>query len=68
MNAVVQYQARPVVRSHLNFKLNEIPRFWFGGDPFITRMFDALSLTFLMVSVILFRVYACSVIRLLTLS
>ncbi len=46
MNAVVQYQARPVVRSHLNFKLNEIPRFWFGGDPFITRMFDALSLTF----------------------
>jgi len=67
MNAVVQYQARPVVRSHLNFKLNEIPRFWFGGDPFITRMFDALSLT-LMVSVILFRVYACFVIRLLTLS
>ena len=23
-----------------------MPRFWFGGDPFRTRMFDALSLTF----------------------
>jgi len=46
MNAIVQNQITPVVRSHLDFKLNEIPRFWFGGDPFITRMFDALSLTF----------------------
>ena len=46
MNAIIQNQITPVVRSHLDFKLNEIPRFWFGGDPFITRMFDALSLTF----------------------
>jgi len=35
-----------VVRSNLDFKLSEIPRYWFGGDPFLTRMFDALSLTF----------------------
>lgn len=46
MNALVKYQAEPVVRSQLDFKLSEIPRFWFGGDPFKTRMFDALSLTF----------------------
>ncbi|MCW8039369.1 MULTISPECIES: metal-dependent hydrolase [Acinetobacter] len=47
MNAHVQYpQINPVVRTQLNFKLDEVPRFWFGGDPFITRMFDALSLTF----------------------
>lgn len=35
-----------VVRSNLDFKLDDIPRFWFGGDAFKTRMFDALSLTF----------------------
>lgn len=46
MNALVKYHVDPVVRSNLNFKLSEIPRFWFGGDPFKTRMFDALSLTF----------------------
>ncbi|WP_111860319.1 metal-dependent hydrolase [Acinetobacter sp. CFCC 10889] len=42
----VKHQVDPVVRSNLDFKLNEVPRFWFGGDPFKTRMFDALSLTF----------------------
>ncbi|MBU3847788.1 MAG: metal-dependent hydrolase [Candidatus Acinetobacter avistercoris] len=46
MNAFTQYSVQPVVRKDLNFKLDEIPRFWFGGDPFKTRMFDALSLTF----------------------
>ena len=46
MNAFTQYTVEPVVRKNLNFKLDEIPRFWFGGDPFKTRMFDALSLTF----------------------
>lgn len=46
MNAFTQYAVEPVVRKNLNFKLDEIPRFWFGGDPFKTRMFDALSLTF----------------------
>ena len=46
MNTIAQYQVEPVVRSNLDFKLHEVPRFWFGGDPFITRVFDALSLTF----------------------
>lgn len=46
MNAQVQYQVDPVVRTQLDFKLEEIPRFWFAGDPFRTRIFDALSLTF----------------------
>ncbi len=46
MNALVKYQVEPVVRTNLDFKLDQAPRFWFGGDPFITRMFDALSLTF----------------------
>ncbi|AXY55827.1 metal-dependent hydrolase [Acinetobacter chinensis] len=46
MNAYVQHQVDPVVRSNLDFKLSEVPRFWFGGDPFRTRLFDALSLTF----------------------
>lgn len=46
MNALVKYQVDPVVRTNLDFKLDQAPRFWFDGDPFITRMFDALSLTF----------------------
>lgn len=47
MNAGTRYpQARPAVRTQLDFKLDEVPRFWFGGDPYLTRMFDALSLTF----------------------
>ncbi|RKG34360.1 metal-dependent hydrolase [Acinetobacter guerrae] len=46
MNALVQYQVDPVVRSKLDFKLEDVPRFWFAGDPFRTRVFDALSLTF----------------------
>lgn len=46
MNAYVKHQVDPVVRTDLDFKLNEVPRFWFDQDPFRTRMFDALSLTF----------------------
>lgn len=46
MNAPLISSVQPVVRSNLDFKLSEIPRYWFGGDPFLTRMFDALSLTF----------------------
>ena len=46
MNAIVTTPVEPIVRTQLNFKLDEVPRFWFGGDPFLTRMFDALSLTF----------------------
>lgn len=46
MNAVVHQHIEPVVRTQLDFKLEDIPRFWFGNDPFRTRFFDALSLTF----------------------
>lgn len=46
MNALVQYHVAPTVRSNLDFKLADVPRYWFAGDPFLTRMFDALSLTF----------------------
>lgn len=46
MNAAVYFHRPPVVRRDLDFKLHEVPRFWFGNDPFKTRMFDALSLTF----------------------
>jgi predicted metal-dependent hydrolase len=46
MNALVQYHATPIVRTNLDFKLADVPRYWFAGDPFLTRMFDALSLTF----------------------
>ncbi len=34
-------------REKLDFQLSDdIPRFWNGGDPFKTRLFDAMSLTF----------------------
>ena len=46
MNAIVQHHAQPVVRRNLAFRLDQVPRFWFGGDVFRTRMFDALSLAF----------------------
>lgn len=46
MNAAVKYHSQPIVRRNLDFKLNQAPRFWFGNDPFKTRIFDALSLTF----------------------
>lgn len=46
MNAPVLYQVDPVVRRDLDFQLDQIPRYWFANDPFRTRMFDALSLTF----------------------
>ncbi len=46
MNAPLKTSVQPVVRTNLDFKLHEIPRFWFADDPFLTRMFDALSLTF----------------------
>lgn len=46
MNAIVHKNIQPIVRKQLEFRLDEIPRFWFGGDAFKTRVFDALSLTF----------------------
>lgn len=57
MNAIVkeqstttnapQYHADMQVRRNLDFQLEQhMPRFWFDGNPFKTRVFDALSLTF----------------------
>ena len=46
MNALVKYQVDPVVRTKLDFKLDEVPRFWFGGDPFLTRIFDSMGASF----------------------
>jgi len=42
------HQQRPIQpREKLDFQLDtDIPRFWNGGDPFKTRLFDAMSLTF----------------------
>lgn len=42
------HDRRPIQpREKLDFKLNSgIPRFWNGGDPFKTRLFDAMSITF----------------------
>ena len=39
---------RPIkAREKLDFELSsDIPRYWNGGDPFKTRFFDAMSLTF----------------------
>jgi predicted metal-dependent hydrolase len=39
----------PIVpRERLDFNLNDkdIPKYWFGGDPFKTRLFDAMSVIF----------------------
>jgi len=38
----------PIIpREKLNFELNgDIPKYWFGGDPFKTRFWDALSVIF----------------------
>ena len=42
-------EQHPIVpRERLNFHLDapDIPKYWFGGDPYKTRLFDALSLIF----------------------
>ena len=43
-----QDSKRPMhAREKLDFQLDDrIPRFWNGGDPYKTRFFDAMSLTF----------------------
>lgn len=42
-----QQESTIEVRENLDFGLDtEIPRHWNGGDPFKTRFFDAMSLTF----------------------
>ena len=40
-----QYSIVP--RQNLDFGLDgDIPKYWFGGDPFKTRLFDAMSTLF----------------------
>ena len=48
MNHPPNPATRPIqAREKLDFQLDErIPRFWNGGDPYKTRFFDAMSLTF----------------------
>lgn len=44
MNAQVQYDIQ--VRKSLDFAIDQVPRFWFDNNPFKTRVFDALTITF----------------------
>lgn len=46
-NDANQAKTELVVRKDLDFGFDDsIPRYWFGGDPFKTRMFDAMSALF----------------------
>ncbi|AXI04211.1 metal-dependent hydrolase [Aquirhabdus parva] len=44
MTAMFSHQIE--VRSHLDFQLNEVPRFWFDNNPYATRLFDSISMLF----------------------
>ena len=45
--AQAQPQDYPITpRRDLDFEFEKVPRFWFGGDPFKTRFFDAMSMLF----------------------
>ncbi len=48
MNAPAHITPPLTVRTALDFglSLDQTPRFWFGGDPFKTRVFDALAMAF----------------------
>lgn len=34
------------VRTHLDFKLNQTPRYWFNGNPYATRFMDSIMMVF----------------------
>lgn len=39
--------AHPIhVRTQLNFHLDDVPRYWFGGDAYATRFFDSICMLF----------------------
>ena len=39
--------AHPIhVRSHLDFHLDDVPKYWFGGDAYATRFFDSIAMLF----------------------
>lgn len=48
MTTTNQAQQHPIIpRERLDFGLDgDIPKYWFGGDPFKTRFFDAMSIIF----------------------
>ncbi|HET8871091.1 MAG TPA: metal-dependent hydrolase [Aquabacterium sp.] len=48
MNNTNPPQQHPIIpRERLDFGLDgDIPKYWFGGDPFKTRFFDAMSIIF----------------------
>ena len=46
MNAKVYFSVNPVVRSNLDFHLENMQKDWFENDPFKTRFFDAISILF----------------------
>ena len=48
MNNTNQALQHPIIpRERLDFGLDgDIPKYWFGGDPFKTRFFDAMSIIF----------------------
>jgi len=47
MHKVAKSSPDIIVRENLDFRLDgDIPRFWYAGDPYKTRLFDAMQLTF----------------------
>ena len=46
MSAVPEQDYPITPRKDLDFEFEKVPRFWFGGDPFKTRFFDAMSTLF----------------------
>lgn len=46
MNAITQYEVDPIVRKKLDFQIEQMEKYWFEKDPFKTRLFDAVCLTF----------------------
>ena len=47
MHQVVKSSPDIIVRENIDFGLDgDIPRFWYAGDPYKTRLFDSMQLTF----------------------
>ncbi len=45
-NATLYKTDEIVSRTNLEFHFDQVPKYWFGEDPFKTRFFDALGLSF----------------------
>ena len=37
-------QQTPLQHRRAGFDFSDVPRYWLGGDPFMTRLIDALSM------------------------